>query len=355
MLDVLAALIGEEVAVRRQRALERRIHRARLPKRKTLEEYDFTFPKRIPKQAILRLFDCDFVAQHGCAVFIGPTGTGKSHLLNALGYTACEKGISVRFTRVVDMINTLTTAQINGTLEKTLRQYTTPQLLLLDELGYLPIDKRGADLLFQVVAARYESGSIVVSTNRAFRDWGTIFDVDNTLATAMIDRLMHHGEAIVIQGDSYRMKDKAHRVTSAPPRLRASGRFRWWRRRHAVGRLGKPSPPSGPSGAADPSLATAHPSPLVLQGACTDSPPLRRHPIHAFAPSRGEYRGRDRRDGGGPSLCTKTADIDAPTARTCPPSRQRLPTTASVPRPRRRAEPGTSTRTNRPDTPRTRK
>jgi len=208
MLDVLITLIGEEVAVRRQRALERRIHRARLPKRKTLEEYDFNFPKRIPKQAILRLFDCDFVAQHGCAIFIGPTGTGKSHLLNALGYTACEKGISVRFTRVVDMINVLTTAQINGTLDKALRQYTLPQVLLLDELGYLPIDKRGADLLFQVVAARYESGSIVISTNQAFRDWGTIFDVNNTLATAMIDRLMHHGEAIVIRGDSYRMKDK---------------------------------------------------------------------------------------------------------------------------------------------------
>jgi DNA replication protein DnaC len=208
MLDVLAVLVGEEVAVRRQRALERRLRRAHLPKRKTLGEYHFTLPKRIPKQAILRLFDCDFVAQHGCAVFIGPTGTGKSHLLNALGYTACEKSFSVRFTRVVDMINTLTTAQINGTLEKELRQYTTPQLLLLDELGYLPIDKRGADLLFQVVAARYECGSIVVSTNRTFRDWGAIFDVDNTLATAIIDRLMHHGEAIVIRGDSYRMKDK---------------------------------------------------------------------------------------------------------------------------------------------------
>lgn len=160
MLEVLATLIGEEADARRQRALEKRILRARLPKRKLLEEYNFSFPKKIPKQAVLRLFDCDFVAQHGCAVFIGATGTGKSHLLNALGYTACEKGISVRFTRVVDMINSLTTAQINGTLERTLRQYTTPSLVLLDELGYLPIDKRGADLLFQVVAARYESGSI---------------------------------------------------------------------------------------------------------------------------------------------------------------------------------------------------
>lgn len=208
MLDILTALIGEEVTARRQRALERRILRARLPSRKTLAEYDFNFPKRIPKQAVLRLFDCDFVAQHGCAVFIGGTGTGKTHLVTALGYTACEKAISVRFARVVDMINTLTTAQIKGTLERSLREFTTPSLLLLDELGYLPIDKRGADLLFQVVAARYERGSIVISTNRVFRDWGAIFDKDNTLATAMIDRLMHHGEPIVIQGDSYRTKDK---------------------------------------------------------------------------------------------------------------------------------------------------
>ena len=207
-LEVLSTLIAEEAIARSERALQRRIRQARLPKHKTLEEYDFTFPKRIPKQKVLRLFDCQFIEQYLCGVLIGPTGTGKSHLLTALGYTACEKGISVRFTRVVDMINVLTTAQVNGTLEKALKAYVNPSLLLLDELGYLPIDKRGADLMFQVVAARYESGSIVVTTNRAFRDWGKIFDVDNTLATAMIDRLMHHGEALVIRGDSYRMKDK---------------------------------------------------------------------------------------------------------------------------------------------------
>ena len=207
-LEVFCTLIAEEAIARSERALQRRIRQARLPKRKTLQEYDFTFPKRMPKQKILRLFDCQFIEQHLCSVFIGPTGTGKSHLLTALGYTACEKGISVRFTRVVDMINVLTTAQINGTLEKALKAYVNPSLLLLDELGYLPIDKRGADLMFQVVAARYESGSIVLTTNRAFRDWGKIFDVDNTLATAMIDRLMHHGEAFLIRGGSYRMKDK---------------------------------------------------------------------------------------------------------------------------------------------------
>jgi DNA replication protein DnaC len=208
MLEVLATLIGLEQAARQQRALQRRLREARLPKQKTLVEYDFNFPKRISKAAILQLFGCDFIERHGCAVLMGPTGTGKSHLLTALGYTACERGYSLRYTRVVDMINHLTTAQINGLLGKALKVYVRPTLLLLDELGYLPIDKRGADLLFQVVAARYESGSIVLTTNRPFREWGALFDVDNTLATALIDRLMHHGEVILIQGDSYRMRDK---------------------------------------------------------------------------------------------------------------------------------------------------
>jgi DNA replication protein DnaC len=215
MLEVLAILIGMEQAARQQRARERRLRQARLPKPKTLTEYDFSFPKRIPKAAILRLFDCDFIERYGCAVMIGPTGTGKSHLLTALGYAAVERGHSVRHTRAVDMINHLTTAQMNGMLGKALKTYVRPSLLLLDELGYLPIDKRGADLLFQVVAARYESGSIVISTNRPFREWGALFDVDNTLATALIDRLMHHGEAIVIQGPSYRMKDKDSDPASA--------------------------------------------------------------------------------------------------------------------------------------------
>jgi DNA replication protein DnaC len=197
MLEVLVTLIGLEQTARQQRALQRRLRAARLPKQKTLAEYDFNFPKRIPKEKILRLFDCDFIERHGCAVLMGPTGTGKSHLLTALGYTACERGYSLRYTRVVDMINHLTTAQINGLLGKALKVYVRPPLLLLDELGYLPIDKRGADLLFQVVAARYESGSIVLTTNRPFREWGALFDVDNTLATV-----------IVIQGESYRMRDK---------------------------------------------------------------------------------------------------------------------------------------------------
>ncbi len=207
MLDVLIQLVSCQLAARRDSALARRVRMAHLPTMKTLAEYDFTFPKRIAKQKILRLFDLQFIDTFGCAVLIGATGLGKTHLLTALGYVACEKGISVRFTRAIDMINVLTTAHHNGTLERKLKEYVRPQLLLLDELGYLPIDKRGADLMFQVVASRYETGSIVISTNRVFKEWGQIFDVDNTLATAMIDRLMHHGEAILIQGDSYRTKD----------------------------------------------------------------------------------------------------------------------------------------------------
>src|SRR5271155_2345179 len=133
LLEFLAILFGLERAAREQRALERRLRKARLPKQKSLAEYDFTFPKRIPKAAIVRLFDCDFIGRHGCAVLIGPAGTGKTHLLNALGYTACERGYSVRYTRVVDMINHLTAAQRNGSLGKTLRSYVRPSLLLLDE------------------------------------------------------------------------------------------------------------------------------------------------------------------------------------------------------------------------------
>jgi DNA replication protein DnaC len=215
MLEVLATLIGLEQTSLRQRAVERRLHQARHPKQKTLAEYNFDFPKRVPKAAIPRLFDCDFIERHDCAALIGPTKTGKSHLLTALGYTACERGYSVRYTRVVDMINHLVMAQTNGLLGKAIKAYVRPDRLLLDELGYLPIDKRGADLLFQVVAARYESGSIVLTTNRTFREWGALIDVDNTLATALIDRLMHYGEAIGIQGDSHRMKAKIRIRNSA--------------------------------------------------------------------------------------------------------------------------------------------
>ncbi len=185
--DEQEQLIPAEAASRPRRAIQNRIRRARLPPLKTLEGYDFAFLKRISRQKILRVFDCGFVATHRNVVLLGNHGVGKTHLLTALGHIACAKGISVRFTRTIDMINKLSAAQLAGTLAKGLRAYTQPSLLLLDELENLPAVKRGTDLLFQVVAARYETGSIVITTNRAFKDWRAILHFNDSLATALIE------------------------------------------------------------------------------------------------------------------------------------------------------------------------
>jgi DNA replication protein DnaC len=139
---------------------------------------------------------------------LGGVGLGKSHLASALGYAACLKGHSVLFATAIDVINTLTAAQLAGRLKQELKKYTKPELLILDELGYLPIDKTGADLLFQVISLRYEQGALVITSNRAFKDWPEIFNNDATLTSAMLDRLLHHAETIVIEGKSYRMKDQ---------------------------------------------------------------------------------------------------------------------------------------------------
>jgi DNA replication protein DnaC len=142
-----------------------------------LEEYDFNFPKRLPKAAIVRLFDCSFIERHGCVVLIGPTGTGKLHLLTAFGYTAAECGFSVRYTRVVDVINHLTTAQMNGLLGKALKSYVRPSLLLLDELGYLPTDKRAP-----ICCSRYR---IALLDEAALRGHSYLLDVLFSSATGI--------------------------------------------------------------------------------------------------------------------------------------------------------------------------
>jgi DNA replication protein DnaC len=126
----------------------------------------------------------------------------------ALGYAACEKGFRVRFTTAIDIINTLSAADKAGRLVQEMKKYTRPDLLVCDELGYLPIDKRGADLLFQIISQRYERGAIVLTTNKVFKHWPSIFNNDSTLTSAILDRLLHHAETIVIEGRSYRMKDR---------------------------------------------------------------------------------------------------------------------------------------------------
>jgi DNA replication protein DnaC len=149
-----------------------------------------------------------FIANKANGILLGGVGLGKTHLATALGYVACLRGHSVLFATAVDVINTLSAAQAAGQLKVGLNKYLKPAVLILDELGYLPIDKHGADLLFQVISCRYEKGSIVITSNRAYKEWPKIFNNDATLTSAILDRLLHHADTIVIEGKSYRMKDK---------------------------------------------------------------------------------------------------------------------------------------------------
>ena len=132
---------------------------------------------------------------------------GKTHLASALGYQACLKGYTVLFISAIDSINNLISSQKKGLLKQELKKYLKPDLLIIDELGYLPIDNKGADLLFQIISQRYEQGSVVITTNRVFKEWPKIFNNDSTLTSALLDRLLHHVEATLIEGDSYRMKE----------------------------------------------------------------------------------------------------------------------------------------------------
>jgi len=141
-------------------------------------------------------------------LYLGNVGLGKIHIAIALGYEACLKGHSVLFTSSIDVINTLAASKSTGRLKQEIKKYAKPALLIMDELGYLPIDKSGADLLFQVISVRYENGSTLITSNRAFKDWPKIFNNDSTLTAALLDRLLHHAETVVIEGKSYRMKGK---------------------------------------------------------------------------------------------------------------------------------------------------
>ncbi len=208
-LDYLAQLIEGEATLRADRAVARRIQSARFPVIKTLDTFRWDWPKKINRLQIQDLFRLQFIQDHANVILLGTVGLGKTHLASALGYAACQQGISVLFANAIDVINTLHAAQTKGTLKTELRRYTSPSLLILDEIGYLPIDQRGADLLFQVISARYERGSIILTTNKAFKQWPAIFNGDSTITSAVLDRLLHHGHTIVLEGSSYRMKDRA--------------------------------------------------------------------------------------------------------------------------------------------------
>lgn len=203
----LSELATAEANLRKDRTTQRRICMARLPQIKTLEQFKWNWPKKINQLQVQNLFRLDFIQQQSNVIFLGGVGLGKTHLAIALGYQACLKGHSVLFTTAVDAVNTLMAAQNTARLKQQLKKYLRPSVLILDELGYLPIDKTGADLLFQMISQRYEQGSIIITTNRAFKHWPQIFNNDATLTSALLDRLLHHTETILIEGKSYRMKD----------------------------------------------------------------------------------------------------------------------------------------------------
>jgi DNA replication protein DnaC len=205
-LDYLGALARGEAALRRDRCLERRIRQARFPVLKTLEQFRWSWPTLINRPLVQNLFRLKFVEQKANVIFLGGVGLGKTHLAISLGYAACLQGKSVLFTSAIDVINSLSIAQSANRLKAELKKYLAPSLLILDELGYLPIDKRGADLLFQIISLRYEQGSLIITSNRAYKHWPQIFNNDSTLTSAILDRLLHHAETVMIEGKSYRMK-----------------------------------------------------------------------------------------------------------------------------------------------------
>jgi len=207
-LDFITAAVAAEAAAKRDRAVERRVRQAHFPYIKTIDRFDWGHPKSVNRDLVRHLFTLPFVSKHSNVVFLGGPGLGKTHLAIALAHQACLHGYNVRFDTAIDIVNRLDAAQHAGTFVRTMRTYTAPDVLVCDEIGYLPIDQRGADLLFQVISARYERGAIIVTSNRAFKDWGVIFNNDSTIASAVLDRLLHHCEVVLIKGYSYRMKNK---------------------------------------------------------------------------------------------------------------------------------------------------
>jgi len=207
-LDFLSRLVEGETLRRKDHATQRRLRAARFPFVKSLQQFDWTWPTKINRPHVQNLFRLAFLKDKGNVIFIGTVGLGKTHLATALAYEACLAGHTVLFTTAIDIVNTLTAAQSTNRFKAELKKYLSPALLQVDELGYLPIDKTGADLLFQVFSQRYERGSTIVTTNQAYKHWAKIFNNDASLTSALLDRLLHHAETIKIQGKSYRMKDQ---------------------------------------------------------------------------------------------------------------------------------------------------
>jgi DNA replication protein DnaC len=206
-VEFLQRLVEDEVERRAAKQLALRIRRASFDTSKTLEAFDFGFNTSVSRQQVFDLATCRFIERHECLLVVGPAGVGKSHLAQALGHEACRRGFDVMFTTTSKMLTHLNGGRADGTFERRLQGYVRPDLLVLDDLGLKPLHAQGGEDLYEVINERYERGSMIVTSNRAFSEWPDLF-ANPLLASAALDRLAHNAHQIVITGESFRARGR---------------------------------------------------------------------------------------------------------------------------------------------------